>query len=268
MSQNLFGLSPKKDGVYAYDSSTWTKIGGPGSELASAGGKLYGISPKNEPQTPQHGIWEYSNRGDQWNKIGGPSEQLIGGDYLCSIEPETKDIYMYKEGHWAKIGGPGFQFVWSGGKLYGISPKNEAQTPHHGIWEYTVSSGQWSKIGGPSEQLIGGDYLCTIEPITKDIYMYKDGHWAKIGGPGFQFVWAGGKLRGISPKNEVQTPQHGIWEYSNGSNQWNKIGGASEQLIGGTALYSIEETTKDIYKYEETQWIKIGGPGAQFVSLN
>ncbi len=39
------GISPNKDGTYAYVNGQWSKVGGPMEDIIAGGGKVYGIYP-------------------------------------------------------------------------------------------------------------------------------------------------------------------------------------------------------------------------------
>lgn len=257
----IFGISPNKEAVYEYTNvpGSWIKIGGPGTDWVWANGKLYGLSPTKD------GIWEYSGIPDKWTKIGGPATTIYGGKFLCATNPETGDLYLYKNNSWTKIGGPGTEFVWAEGKLYGSSPISSVLLPTYGVWEYSGIGDKWNKIGGPAAKLYGGKYLCSISPATGDIYMYKNNNWTKIGGPGSEFVWANDKLYGSSPKNLPPTMSTGIWEYSGTIDQWSKIGGPAASIYGGKYLCATNPESGDVNLYNNGNWIKIGGPGQKFI---
>jgi hypothetical protein len=235
---NLYSLSPDKQGVFRYNGvpGSWTKVGGAAKELIGGGTYLYAISPSG------HDIYRYTGTGETWETIGGD----VGG------------VPVYLPG--GRSSASGFQFVGTKDNLYSLSPDKQ------GVFRYNGVPGSWTKVGGAAKELIGGEtYLYAISPTSEDIYRYTGAGetWEKIGGPGAQFVCTKDTLYGLSPDKQ------GVFRYNGIPGSWTKVGGPVKELIGGgTYLYAIFPTSEDIYRYTGAgePWEKIGGPGAQFVA--
>jgi len=233
-NDNLFGISPNKDGVWKWEreENRWAKVGGPAHQLAMSKGTLYGISPNG------HECWVYSGHGDNWSKSSDHITQLIGGgNHMYGLDHQG-DVFVHKEGHWHKIGGPGHKFVATKDHLVGISPNKDS------CWAHV--NGEWKKVGGPIDDLIAGSgKIYGISPGTHDLYHFEfPEKWSKVGGPGKQFVSTKSGLYGISPDG------NGVWAY-NGSN-WQQVGSGVEQLIPGKKHLFVVLHNHDIarHKYE------------------
>lgn len=254
----IAGVSPSKSGIYLFNTyhKNWSKIGGPGSDWVWAGGKLYGLSPS------KNGIYQYSGKKQKWNAIGGPANKMIGGKQLCATNPNTGNIYMYdaEKDSWSLIGGPGSDWVWAGGKLYGLSPNK------NGIYQYLGNGQNWKRVGEAASKIIGGDYLLATDPTTGDIYQFDDVEnvWLKIGGPGSDWVWAGGMLYGLSPQKNA------IYQYTGREGEWNWVGGPASNIYGGNFLCATNPNTGNIWRYHErsSSWELTGGPGFDFEIKN
>jgi len=246
---NIFGVSLNKKDIFRYNNSpnNWSKIGGAGADWVWANGKLYGLSSNKS------GVYEYTGVGQNWRKIGGPASRIFGGNFLLATNPNTGDIYQFKNNNWSKIGGAGADWVWANGKLYGLSSNKSA------VYEYTGLGQNWNRVGGPASRIFGGDFLLATNPNSGDIYQFKNTNWTKIGGPGADWVWANGKLYGLSSNRNA------VYEYTGVGQNWNRVGGAAKRIYGGVVLCATNPSSGDIYQFKNNVWAKIGGPGNKFI---
>jgi Tectonin domain len=172
----LFALSPDKTGVYEYDGSSWTKIGGPAAAIYARNSNLFATNPTTGDVygylgTPDQwsrvgspgrefavddngdlyglnssGVFEWTGTGESWTKIGGPAAAIYaGGTTVFATNPTTRDIYEYlgTPDQWSRVGSPGREFAVAGdGTLYGLNSS--------GVFEWTGTGDSWTKIGGPA----------------------------------------------------------------------------------------------------------------------
>ncbi len=125
--------------------------------------------------------------------------------------------------------------------------------------------GQWIKIGDNIDSAIsGGSQLFARESSTGNLLRYdgSPGQWTQIGGPAYaRYVAGNGFVAGVSPDmNQIRR-----WYGS----AWTQIGGPSNGLLAsGSALYSIDRPSGDLYRYDGSpgQWTRIGGPGYMFAA--
>jgi len=102
--------------------------------------------------------------------------------------------------------------------------------------------------------------------------MYRGGEdWGKIGGAAKKFIANDDGLYGLSPDGQ------GIWQFAgwqvtnDKAGEWTQIGGPASAIYGGGhVLLATNPDTGDLYLYTGTpmRWLKIGGPGKDFVVIN
>ncbi|MBK8261236.1 MAG: hypothetical protein IPK80_07820 [Nannocystis sp.] len=110
----------------------------------------------------------------------------------------------------------------------------------------------------------GGSQLFARQSSTGNLLRYdgSPGQWTQIGGPAYaRYVAGNGFVAGVSPDmNQIRR-----WDGS----AWTQIGGPSNGLLAsGSALYSIDRPSGDLYRYDGSpgQWTRIGGPGYMFAA--
>lgn len=142
--------------------------------------------------------------------------------------------------------------------LYALSPNKD------GVWEW--QGGQsWRKVGGPAAELYAGSAgVFATSPTNGDIFRYNGtpDSWTKVGGPGLTFAMSGGRLYGLSSNRSA------VWEWQSGET-WKQVGGPAHWIYGGTVgLFATAPGNGDIFRFNNTGWSKVGGPGRTFVVTN
>lgn len=240
----LFATNASGD-IYWYKENQWLKIGGPGAQFAWADGAFYGLSPDRNT------VLEFNGSTLQWIGAGNSAAEIIGGTALRATNPQSGSIFQFNRDTrtWSIVGSAGAQFVSANGSLCALTPTRNATMQR--------SNSGWSRIGGSAELLIGGKYLCSINPSNGGISMYRNGQWSGIGGGGADFVWANGKLYGLTPRGSNGLSN--VMEYSISNNNWQMVGQAATQIFGGDYLY-ITRQDGNYYEYKNGNWTNIGRP--------
>jgi len=230
--------------VYAQSTaSTWSKVGGPGSQFvegrARVGTTVYALTPSKDA------VYQYRAK-QGWKRVGGPAKRLYGGiGGLFAISPNEDGIYSYDphSERWAKIGGSGRMFAVGGEhELYSLSDDGR------NIYRYLGKPGKWERIGdaGISILAVPGHLYRTVP--NGDIQKY-DGtpfSWTKIGGAGNAFAAVGaGDVYGISPNAKS------IYRYRGEPGQWQQVGGEAVAISAHRdALYAIRKDNS-LWKYQK-----------------
>jgi hypothetical protein len=113
----LYGLTPNRDGVWAYDGSgmSWTQIGGPASQIYAGAYGLVAADPGVAEPVSGGNLWLYSGTPYQWEKIGGPYSNAtfaVGDSTVYSLIPDG-GIWSYDGSgtSWTPIGPAASQIV-------------------------------------------------------------------------------------------------------------------------------------------------------------
>jgi hypothetical protein len=196
---------------------------------------------------------------------GWPVEEIYGGGYgLFATDAQNGDIYRWSPGEsnrlqagtWSQVGGPGAEFAVTDDGLYSLTPDRSA------VYRYTGSGTAWARIGGPAAHLYGGSVLLATSPDGSAVFRYRpESGWQHIGGPGAEFVSTdSGAIYGLAPDRK------GIYRYAGAGTAWDHVGGPAAAIYGGSFLLATS-SSGDVYEYQgETNWLRIGGPGAEFAS--
>jgi hypothetical protein len=210
--------------------------------------------------TPERtAVMRFNGSPGSWTQIGGPARSLIGGGGLAAITPDNQSVMRHLgSGRWERAGGPGTAFVFAGSKLYALGPGSNA------VLTYNGTPGSWTQIGGPAQAIYGGGAgLLATTPGAGNVMHYAGApyNWVNIGGPGGTFGVTNTHFYGETPT------QSAIMRYSGSPGSWAQIGGPGRiHHAGGYGLLAIAPTTSDAMLYRPaTGWVRIGGPGRQFV---
>jgi hypothetical protein len=224
--------------VYEWNEADhgWAKVGGPGNAFAADDrGRLFG--------TNETGVFQYTDRPNEWVQVGNPVRSIMaGGDKLYAAELERIVVYSGTAFDWTQIGVSALELVVdSEGHLYALANDKNVEL-HLGIDQ------GWEQIGGASEDLIaGGGRLCSIAPVTGDIWQY-DGtphQWTRIGGPGQSFA--------IDDQGHVYGTPDGrsIYLYSNVPDQWTHVANCDTRTLwaGNDGVVWYDEQTESLMQY-------------------
>ena len=219
----LYATEPNTGRLLGYNGMPfkWEHLGGPGASFAANSLGLYGISPDKQA------VYKWRS-GTSWTKIGGPATNLYGGrGILVATRPPNGDLFYFRGADkWERIGEPGASFVVTtdiAPFVYGLTPDKQ------GVWRWDNSGTSWTKIGGPAANLYGGGWLVATSPNTGNVYRFsgKPFEWKYIGGPGASFVVAHSTSQtvyGLSPDKQ------GVYQHTGGTS-WTKIGGAADSIF-------------------------------------
>ena len=204
-------------------------------------------------------VMRYNGSPLSWTQIGGPAKELIGGGGLAAITPNNDGINRYLgPGRWERAGGPGVKFAFGGSTLYALGPGSQA------VLAYNGSPNSWTKIGGAAATIYaGGAGLVATVPGSGNVMRYagSPGNWQHIGG-------ASGTVGVTGTQFFAETPtQSAIMRYNGAPHSWTQVGNAGRiQHAGGYGLLATTPTTGEAMLYRpSTGWVRIGGPGRQFV---
>ncbi|WP_143532018.1 hypothetical protein [Saccharothrix sp. ALI-22-I] len=144
------------------------------------------------------------------------------------------------------------------GSLYALSANKDA------VWEWQGGQ-EWRKVGGPAADLYAGSAgVFATSPVNGDIFRYNGtpNDWTKVGGPGTTFAMSGRHLYGLSPNRSS------VWEWQSGET-WKQVWGPAHWIYGSTVgLFATAPGNGDIFRFNNTSWSKVGGPGKTFVANN
>jgi hypothetical protein len=216
-------------------------------------------------------VWRGGSSLDTYQSVGPlwswRVRTIYGGGYgLFATSAQTGDIYRwspggsngYWTGNWSQIGGPGAEFAVTDDGLYALAPDRLA------VYRYSGSGMAWVRIGGPAAQIYGGSVLLATSPGGAGVFRYQPGlgNWQHIGGPGAEFASTdGGVIYGLAPDRAA------IYRYTGSGTAWDRVGGPAADIYGGSFLLATSPSSGDVSEYQgETNWLRIGGPGAEFVS--
>lgn len=240
----LYGTAGSAE-VWKFNGTTWTKIGGGGTNGSWSSGTYLGVYTL----TMHNG-------------------QLIAG--IGSTTNGDSEVWSFNGTTWTKIGGDGVNSSWSnlkgisslmssGGDLYAGTFGNNISDGE--LWKY--SGGSWTKIGGDgvnSSWNSGGTGYFTYAVATMAVY---DGEiYAGIGG-GYEYRSLDSTRFGYGE----------VWKF-NGST-WTKIsgqglnGGWSENSIGGLSSLVVYEGklyagvgnvgyNAKIWRWDGSSWTNLG----------
>jgi beta-fructofuranosidase len=226
----LFATNPATGDIYRYRGTpdSWERIGGPGRTFAVTSTGLYGLAPDGSAVLRWDGI------ADQWTKIGGPAGTLYGGGAgLFATNPATGDIHRYRgtPDSWERIGGPGRTFVVTSESVYGLAPDGSA------VFQWIGRGQEWNRIGGPAGTLYGaGNTLLATNPANGDLYRYLAVRWGTSDGQPDYWQRIGGPGRRFAINDTGVfglAPDGSAVHRGNGTgDQWTQIGGPAYTVVG------------------------------------
>jgi len=264
------------------ENGSWNMVGGQGfngswaansyeyvSSMTSYQGRLIvGLgSTANDAE-----VWEYN--GTNWSKIGGDS---VNGGWTTNYE-EVNSLASYGGQLYAGLGNSG----------------NDAE-----VWRWDGSS--WTKIGGDSVNggwTTNYERVSAMSVFNNELYAglgvsagdaelwrWNGSAWAKVAGDSFNGSWDNTfeQIESmIAYNNKIyvglgnSADDAEVWEYNGTS--WTKIGGdtinnswlsgtyervRSMTVYNGLLFAGLGNGTGDgeVWKYDGTDWIKVGGAG-------
>jgi hypothetical protein len=113
----VVGISPNKDGCWAFYGEQWHKVGGPIEDLIAGNGRIYGISPGSGD------IYEWHvGQPDKWTKIGGPGRQFVVTEKgLYGLSPAGDAIFHFDGHAWHRVADGAKELIGQGHHLYAIA---------------------------------------------------------------------------------------------------------------------------------------------------
>ena len=208
-------------------------------------------------------IYRYSEAQDQWTKVGNPGKKFVttGGvdSRLFGLDPAGMGVYEFSGTpmSWRQVGGPAGDIYAGGTKLYATNPEDDWE-----IYEFTGTPWEWEQIGEfrfRYNQLLdyvaaGGGYWTGPDfPYTtysSNLYMLvEDTYDGQIVGVIFKHTGSGWDL--ISAGN-----------LDAGDLDFNAIYGGG---FNNGVVYAREQYTRDIYKWDGQDWVKVSDPAKAFI---
>jgi hypothetical protein len=244
----LYARELSSGDIYHHTGSGWERIGFPGGQFVAVGSTLYGLAPSGRD------IWRYAGSGTTWTLVGPTAARQIlrCGGSLCATQPSTGDLYRYNGSgtSWTRIGGEATLYASTSTQTYRLTRARDA------VERYSGTGTTWTRIAGPVGNLYAtSTTLYGTDPDTGDLVRYNGSDWVRVGIPGRTFVAVGATLYGLSPNRST------VWRISS-SGTYTPVGGAANWIYGGhsASLLATNPTTRDIWRYNGTNWLNLGQP--------
>lgn len=249
---NLYARKRSTGDIYRRSGSSWVQIGSPGAQFIAVGTTLYGLTPGGEK------IFRYEGTGMDWTELvgagGGGVRILRCGSSLCRTTAYGGlDVYISNGVYpvWKAKSDLAAEYVSTSTGTYRLSADRQ-------LVEVNTGAQSWSVIGGPMGSLVATTTaLYGTDLVTGEILRYTGGtSWTVVGGPGRMWVGVGAVLYGLTPDRKK------IYRHPGTGTSWTEVGGAADWIYGGPSgsLYSVNPTTKDIWRYDGSSWVNLGQP--------
>ncbi|MFG2298970.1 hypothetical protein [Streptomyces sp. NPDC048603] len=275
----ICAVAPDRTKVFRYDGfgSSWTNIGGPGSQshIQITGGGWGLIATAYGPDE-----YSYSGETGEWwlmtptdGSDAGPRGQHVVTDdtvYKLIATVGGGNIYQFdgfddSQPSWSWVRGTSRQ-AWGGG--WGLIAQDPQPWDAH---RYTGNPGDWDRISGDCFTFaIGPDAVYKIPNDKSAVYQY-DGFgdsWTQIGGPASDIDAGGWGL-------VATAPPEGNWDayaYTGTPGVWRLIGGPRSAFLAITddTVYSMAPDGSGVYRYDGkgTSWTRISGPVFQIAATS
>lgn len=252
--------NPNSSGIFRFDGSTWTGIGGGAIFIEGGGAGLIMMSSGPVPDVllyrgtpgqwltiakPRHArtdfavgdnaiygifadpgkpgdVYEWSGSGTTWRKIGPATWTIYAGGYgLFGVRPGGNIHRYLGSGRWELIGAPGLTFAVTDESVYGLTPDGNA------IYRYTGSGTTWDWVGpGAWNIYAGGLGLFADFKDHSGIFQYlgSPDQWRRVGATGQDFAVGQFGLFGQSKDD------HQVWRWNGTPHNWSLVGGAARQI--------------------------------------
>lgn len=252
--------NPGASGIFRFDGSTWTGIGGGAIFIKGGGAGLIMMSsgavpdvllyrgtpgqwltiakPRNartvfavgddaiygvfgDPGKPGE-VYQWSGSGTKWNKIGPATWNIYAGGYGLFGVRSDGNIYRYLgSSRWELIGAPGLTFAVTDESVYGLTPDGNA------IYRYSGSGTAWDWVGPGAWNIYAGG-LGVFANAKSDNglwqYLNSPGSWRRVGGVGRDFAVGQFTMFGQS-RDDNQ-----VWRWNGAPDNWSLIGGAAREI--------------------------------------